>query len=343
MSYLRPTDELRPSPSLALVIPCYNEEPSLPALFARLHQLDLDLQASGRVRDGIEVILVDDGSTDQTWATIMGCSNGLKVTGLRLSRNHGHQRALLAGLLHAQTDVVISLDADLQDDPSVIPDMIDRYREGADIVYGVRASRANDTRFKRGSARAYYSALSRLGVELVPDHADFRLMSHKALRSLAEFGETNLFLRGLIPLLGHQTATVQYDRPARLAGESKYPLRKMLGLAIEGVTSLSVAPLRVITVTGFVIATLAFVYICYSIVVWAMGGTVIGWASTVVPIYFLGGAHLVALGVIGEYVGKIYKETKRRPRFIIDEIVVARGAAVPAGTTVPDSQTQVAR
>ena len=328
---IQSNSSLRPSPSLALVIPCHNEEQGLIALLERLLALNLELQASGRIRGAMDVIFVDDGSTDRTWSMILGCKNGLKITALRLSRNHGQQRALLAGLLHAQTDVVVSLDADLQDDPSVIPNMIDRYREGADIVYGVRASRAADTRFKRDSARAYYAILLWLGVELIPDHSEFRLMSHKALRSLAEFGETNLYLRGLIPQLGHQSAIVKYDRPARLAGESKYPVRTLVGLAIEGVTSLSVAPLRVITVTGFVIATLSFAYICYSVVVWAMGGTVVGWASTVVSIYFLGGAHLVALGVIGEYVGKIYKETKRRPRFIIDEIVVSSDNLIPDG------------
>ncbi|WP_068113033.1 glycosyltransferase family 2 protein [Tropicimonas marinistellae] len=327
MSYSLPAAEPRSNPSLALVIPCYNEQACIHALFAELEALEYRLLESDRIQGRMEVILIDDGSTDDTWPMIAAPSTHLHVTALRLSRNHGHQRALLAGLLHGESDVVVSLDADLQDDPSVIPQMIDGYLAGADIVYGVRRSRDADTPFKRRSAQLYYATLRRLGVELIPDHADYRLMSRKALRSLAEFGEANLYLRGLIPQLGFQTATVSYDRPEREAGESKYPLRKMISLAIEGVTSTSVAPLRIITVAGFVVALLAFLYILYSVCVWAIGGTVAGWASTVVAIYFLGGAHLVALGVIGEYVGKIYKETKRRPRYILDEVVTSHGAS----------------
>lgn len=313
-------------------MPCLNEEDVLPSLFSRLSVLEAELASSGRINGRLEVVCVDDGSVDRTWEMITSEHGTLRVRGVRLARNHGHQRALLAGLLQAQSDVVISMDADLQDDPAAIPEMIDRYQDGAEIVYGVRASRDSDTHFKRLTARAYYSLMSRLGVELVPDHADFRLMSRKALQSLAKFDEENLFLRGLVPLLGYRQDTVSYNRPARLAGESKYPLSKMLGLAIEGITSLSVAPLRIIVVTGFLIAAMAFGYIFHSILIWSMGGTVPGWTSIVVPIYFLGGAHLVALGIIGEYVGKIYKETKRRPRFIIDEVVnetATQGAGVP--------------
>lgn len=309
----------RRPPRLSIVVPCFNEAESLPALLDRLCRLDQSLCASGRIAAPLHLLLIDDGSTDTTWDTICA-ARAPEVTGLRLSRNHGHQRALLAGLMRADGDVIVSMDADLQDDPEAIPEMIDRYLEGAEIVFGVRGSRDTDTAFKRRTARAYYDVLRRLGVDLVPDHADFRLMSRKALEALAEFGESNLFLRGLVPQLGFSTAVVSYDRAARTAGESKYPLRKMLALGLEGITSFSIAPLRVITVAGFLIALVAFGILCRSVWVWFTGGTVVGWASTVVPIYFLGGAHLIALGVIGEYIGKIYHETKRRPRFIIDEI-----------------------
>ncbi|MBK5947533.1 glycosyltransferase [Rhodobacter veldkampii DSM 11550] len=311
----------RAAPSLSIVVPCFNEEAALPALLARLDRLVADLSAAGRVAGPVEVILVDDGSSDRTWQVICAASRAHRVTGLRLSRNHGHQRALLAGLMQASSDVVVSMDADLQDDPGVVAQMLDAYRDGAEIVYGVRKSRAADTAFKRFSARSYYWLMRKMGVDLLPDHADFRLISRKALRALGEFGETNLFLRGLIRQLGFASAVVGYDRAPRSAGESKYPLRKMLSFALEGVTSFSVQPLRLITGAGFFIAGLSFLYVCYSVLAWATGRTVPGWASTVLPIYLLGGLHLIALGVIGEYVGKIYQETKRRPRFIVDEIV----------------------
>lgn len=308
-------------PSLAFVIPCFNEEAALPALLPRLKVISDDLVASGRIRGEAVAILVDDGSRDATWEMICAARESQRVIGIRLSRNHGHQRALLAGLMQAEADVVISMDADLQDDPGAIPAMIDAYARGAEIVYGVRGAREADTAFKRRTAHAYYALLSRLGVDLVPDHADFRLMSRKALSALAQFEEANLFLRGMIPQLGFATETVTYDRGARSAGESKYSLRKMIALAVEGITSFSVRPLRIITLLGFAVASLALVFMVYSFVAWAMGATVTGWASTVMPMYLLGGAHLIALGVIGEYVGKIYQETKRRPRFIIDEVV----------------------
>jgi glycosyltransferase involved in cell wall biosynthesis len=303
------------------VVPCFNEEAALPALLARLDRLMTDLTDAGSVSDPVEVVLVDDGSSDRTWQVILAASRKHRVTGVRLSRNHGHQRALLAGLMHAGTDVVVSMDADLQDDPGVVAQMLDAYRNGAEIVYAVRKSRTADTAFKRFSARGYYWLMGKLGVDLLPDHADFRLISRKALRALGEFGETNLFLRGLIRQLGFTSAVVAYDRAPRSAGESKYPLRKMLTFALEGITSFSVKPLRLITGAGFFIAGLSFLYACYSILAWMMGETVPGWASTVLPIYLLGGLHLIALGIIGEYIGKIYQETKRRPRFIVDEIV----------------------
>lgn len=310
----------RPAPTLAIVIPCYNEEAVLPVLFARLEALAARLEAEGVIAGRLRLVLVDDGSSDATWSMIAAARDRQNVTGLRLSRNHGHQRALLAGLMSTDADAVISMDADLQDDPEAILPMLAAYRRGAEIVFGVRASRGTDTAFKRRTARAYYRLLSGLGVDLIPDHADFRLMSRKAVRALAEFGESNLFLRGLVPQLGFASEIVTYDRAARAAGESKYPLRKMLALAIEGVTSFSIKPLRLITLLGFAVASLAFLAILYTLASWVFGATLPGWTSTVLPIYFLGGAHLVALGVIGEYVGKIYQETKRRPRFIIEDV-----------------------
>ena len=317
------------APTLSIVVPCYNEEAALPLLLNRLKRLGRELRDSGRTSGALQIILVDDGSSDATWPMIKAAQVTHSVTGLRLSRNHGHQRALLAGLMAATTDIAVSMDADLQDNPDVVLKMVDAYMLGAEIVYGVRASRATDTAFKRITAQGYYRFMSILGVDLIPDHADFRLMSRKALEALGDFQETNLFLRGLVPQLGFASTTVKYDRAARSAGISKYPLVKMLGLAIEGVTSFSVKPLRIITWIGFAVAALSFAYAVYSLIMWTMGATIPGWASTVIPLYLLGGLHLIALGVIGEYVGKIYQESKRRPRFIIDELARAE----------PDQQT----
>lgn len=331
----KPVASRAATPTLAFVIPCFNEEEALPKLLARLGALSDELVASGRIRGAAQVLLVDDGSRDGTWAVIRAACESHNVCGLRLSRNHGHQRALLAGLMQAETDVVVSMDADLQDDPDAIPAMVDAYRRGAEIVFGVRRRRDADGAFKRSSARAYYRLLGWLGIDLVPDHADFRLMSRKALAALAGFEETNLFLRGLIPQLGFATETVLYDRPARSAGESKYPLRKMLALAVEGVTSFSIKPLRMITVLGFAVAGAAFVMMLWSLAAWAIGWTLSGWASTVLPIYLLGGTQLIGLGIVGEYIGKIYQETKRRPRFIIDETVTSAHEALGLAARSP--------
>ncbi len=311
---------LRPAPTLTLVIPCYNEEPVMPALLDRLDRLERDLAATGRISGAMRILMIDDGSTDGTWAAICAAGEGRAVTGLRLSCNSGHQTALLAGLMQADTDVVVSMDADLQDDPDAVGPMIDAWARGAEIVFGVRASRATDTGFKRRSARTYYRLLNWLGADIVPDHADYRLMSRKALTGLASFGERNLFLRGLVRKLGFRQEIVTYDRSPRVAGESKYPLGKMIALALEGITSLSVRPLRLISWAGFAVAAIAFAAGLWSVTAWALGIAVPGWASTVLPIYLLGGMHLVALGIIGEYVGKIYLETKARPRYLIDEL-----------------------
>ncbi|SMX43772.1 glycosyltransferase family 2 protein [Actibacterium lipolyticum] len=316
----------RAIPRLSIVVPCHNEELALPALFERLERLNEDLQAAKLISQNTEVVLVDDGSYDATWKMIETARTPLTVRGIKLSRNQGHQQALFAGLIHAGGDVVVSMDADLQDDPDAVIGMIRAYLKGADIVFGVRASRESDTWFKRASARTYYRILERLGVDLIPDHADFRLMSRKSIRALRSFEESNLFLRGLVRQLGFTTDVVTYDRSPRVAGESKYTLRKMISLGLEGVTSFSVKPLRMIVLFGFAVAAITFLYSLYSIYAWARGDTIPGWTSVVLPLSLLGGVHLIALGVIGEYVGKIYKETKRRPRFIVDEIVSAGDA-----------------
>ena len=314
----------RPAPGLSIVVPCHNEQGALPNLFRRLETLSADLLARGLTAAPLELVLVDDGSHDGTWQVITDAATTLPVTGIKLSRNHGHQYALFAGLMQAKSDAVVSMDADLQDDPTAIGPMIEAYMRGAEVVYGVRDRRDTDTWFKRHSARAYYAALERLGVDLIPDHADFRLMSSKALKALAQFGETNLFLRGLVRQLGFQNEVVFYDRAARVEGESKYTLRKMASLGVEGITSFSVRPLRLIVLFGFCVAALAFLFSLFSIIAWASGRTIPGWTSVVLPLSLLSGVHLIALGVIGEYVGKIYQETKRRPRFVIDEVVQAR-------------------
>jgi glycosyltransferase involved in cell wall biosynthesis len=267
------------------------------------------------------VYLVDDGSRDDTWQLIRaGAAEDPRIRGIKLSRNRGHQSALLAGLEAAQGDALISIDADLQDDLAVIEKMVDLHIAGVDIVYGVRESRKADGIFKRATAEFYYRILSRMGVQIVFNHADYRLMSRRAIKALMAYSEVNLFLRGIVPQLGYTTAIVTYDRKERFAGESKYPLRKMIGLAVDGVTSFSVVPLRLIAGLGFAISLFSLLMI-----VWVILGKILlhsvmpGWASSVIPIYLLGGIQLLSVGVIGEYVGKIYLETKRRPRYFVEE------------------------
>lgn len=320
----------RPAPTLAFVIPCYNEEAVLDELLSQLKPVIEGLQASGKISGAANIVLVDDGSSDKTWEMIeKAAASGAGVTGIKLASNHGHQPALLAGLMSAKEDVLISMDADLQDDVAAIPKMLDAYAEGNEIVFGVRINRDTDTRFKRMTAKAYYDALASMGVDIIPDHADFRLMSRKSVEALREFGEVNLFLRGLIRRLGFQSTIVHYERKARFAGETKYPLGKMLALAVEGVTSFSSRPLRYVTWIGFAIAILSFLFALWAIVAKFTGlASVPGWASLIVPVYMLGGIQLIALGVIGEYIGKLYLEAKGRPQFIIDEI--AQNAETPA-------------
>ena len=311
------------------MVPCYNEETVLPETARRLRALLDDLVSAGRIAAGSYACFVDDGSKDQTWATI----RGLQATagpfgGLKLSRNRGHQNALLAGLMAVEGDLVVSVDADLQDDLQAIHAMLDEAAAGADIVYGVRSARHADTALKRLTAQGYYRLLHRLGVDVVYDHADFRLMSRRAIEELREYGESNLFLRALVPQLGFQTAIVTYERTERFAGTSKYPLRKMLALAWDGVTSFSTGPLRLVTALGAITSVFAL-----ALTVWALAATVVfkatvpGWASVVIPVYLVCGVQLLSLGVIGEYVGKIYLETKRRPRFHVSETLLPRPAA----------------
>ncbi|MEL7343585.1 MAG: glycosyltransferase family 2 protein [Pseudomonadota bacterium] len=309
----------RPAPTIDIVVPCFNEEDVLPTLFERLSALQTELVSEQLICGQLRVILVDDGSCDATWKIIQEGDPRLLIHGLKLSRNQGHQIALVAGLESSQSDVAISMDADLQDDPRAAIQMVQAYCEGAEIVFGVRAARKSDRFVKRTAAQGFYRVLNWLGAETIPDHADYRLMSQRALDALGSYGESNLYLRGLVHQIGLKTAVVKYDRGCRAAGESKYNLGRMIALALDGITSFSVRPLRLITAFGIGVAALSFALIAYSLFVWARGDVLPGWTSTVLPIYFLGGVHLVALGVIGEYIGKIYTETKRRPRYIIDE------------------------
>ncbi len=309
---------------LYIVVPCYNEEEVLAETTKRLTDKLKRMSASGLVSPDSKILYVDDGSRDATWNLIQDFNkNNPYVMGVKLSRNRGHQNALLAGLMTAKDlcDCAISMDADLQDDIEILDQFIQEYKSGCDIVYGVRGNRDTDTAFKRSSAQGFYKMMKLFGVELVYNHADFRLMSKRALEKLAEFDEVNLFLRGIVPQIGYKTATVEYERGERFAGESKYPLKKMLAFAFDGVTSFSVKPIRMITVVGLIIFLVSLVILVYSLVVNALGNTVLGWTSIVMSVWLLGGLQLMAIGIIGEYVGKTYMETKRRPKYIIDQIL----------------------
>jgi len=311
---------------LYIVVPCYNEEEALPLTAARLRDKVQALVAAGRVAPDSRVCFVNDGSTDATWQVISSLhEQDVLFSGINLSRNRGHQNALLAGLMTVKDrcDVTVSMDADLQDDVDAIDAMLDKHAEGFDVVYGVRSSRHKDSVFKRSTAHFYYRLLHWLGVESVSNHADYRLMSRRALDGLAQFDEVNLFLRGMVPLVGFPSATVEYVRGERVAGQSKYPLRKMLAFAIEGVTSLSVRPIRFVTKLGMLILILAVVVAVVFVAQFVLGMTVPGWASTIVSIWALGGLQLFAIGIIGEYVGKIYLEAKSRPRYIIQDVLDA--------------------
>ncbi|MFT3906016.1 MAG: glycosyltransferase family 2 protein [Steroidobacteraceae bacterium] len=308
---------------LAIILPCYNEESVLPATISRLLALRSELVAEGLISGDSAITFVDDGSLDRTWSIIEAAAREEPALhGIKLSRNQGHQGALLAGLLSVPGDAVISIDADLQDDLGAIREMVLRHRAGAGIVYGVRAVRDSDTFFKRFSAEGYYRLMRALGVDLKFNHADYRLMSRAAIDALSQYGEVNLFLRGIVPQLGFPTADVFYARAERHAGKSKYPLRKMLSLAWNGLTSFSARPLRWITFFGVLVSVFSFAVGGWTLLnVLFLGGTVPGWASTVIPMYFLGGIQLLSIGIIGEYIAKIYLETKRRPRYIIERRV----------------------
>jgi glycosyltransferase involved in cell wall biosynthesis len=305
---------------LSIVVPCYNEQEVLPETARRLRVVLAQLVASGKIEPASHVIFVDDGSKDATWSLIEDESRAHPDTrGVKLSRNRGHQNALVAGLFHATGDIVISVDADLQDDLGAIERMVDAHTAGADVVYGVRKRRDTDTRFKRITAEGYYKLLGAMQVQVVFNHADYRLLSRRAIEALKQFGESNLFLRGIIPQLGFPSSIVYYDRAERFAGESKYPLRKMLAFAWEGITSFSAAPLRMITGLGLLISLASFLVTLWAVWVRLFSETAVpGWASTVVPVYLLGGVQLLCIGIIGEYLAKIYLEVKRRPRFFVE-------------------------
>lgn len=309
---------------LYIVVPCYNEEEVLPETSKRLKEKVNGLIAEGKISEKSRILFVNDGSKDRTWELISSLHQTDPIfSGVDLTRNRGHQNALLAGLMTAKDrcDMAISMDADLQDDVDAVDRMVEEYYAGSDIVYGVRSSRKKDTFFKRFTAEGFYRVMNWMGAETVFNHADYRLMSKRALEGLAEFKEVNLFLRGIVPMVGYRTGTVEYERGERFAGESKYPLKKMLAFAMEGITSLSTKPLKWITGLGFLIFLVSIAMLIYSIVRWAMGETILGWASVICSVWAIGGLILLSLGVIGEYIGKIYLETKARPRFLIREVL----------------------
>jgi glycosyltransferase involved in cell wall biosynthesis len=310
-------------PSLSIVLPCYNEEKVLPETLTRLTTLLNDLIDSNKIGKASKMYFVDDGSNDKTWELIDEFSqNNKQVRGIKLSCNRGHQNALLAGLLNAGGDAIISIDADLQDDILIIEKMVDEYIAGSDVVYGVRKSRSTDTFFKRCTAESYYKLIQLMGVDIVFNHADYRLLSRRAINALKSYGEVNLFLRGVIPTLGFRCTQVEYDRCQRFAGESKYPISKMLSLAVDGITSFSVTPLRVIALMGLLVFIGTLFMSAWVLWTKFVSNTGIpGWASSVLPIYFIGGIQLLSIGVLGEYVAKTYMETKKRPRFIIEKII----------------------
>ena len=310
------------APILYIVIPCYNEEQVLPVTAPMFLRKISDLSAAGKISPDSRILFVDDGSKDSTWDIISNLAKtDAHYMGIRQSRNRGHQNAVLAGLMEAKDrcDITISIDCDGQDDVNAMDAMVEEYLNGCDIVYGVRSKRTTDTFFKRFTAESYYKLLKSMGVDAVYNHADYRLVSAKALAAFAEFKEVNLFLRGMFPLVGFKSTCVYYERQERLAGRSHYPLSKMLHLAFEGITSLSVKPLHIITGLGIGIAGLSFLGVLWSLIVALTGNSVPGWASTMCIVCFIGGIQLVCLGVIGEYVGKIYMEVKGRPRYIISD------------------------
>lgn len=312
---------------LYIVVPCYNEQDVLLDTATRLRKKLLSLIGAQKVSDNSKIVFVNDGSADSTWNLICHLYEQDKIfLGIDLSRNRGHQNALLAGLMTAKeyADVVISIDADLQDDIDTMDEMLDKYYAGCDIVYGVRNSRRSDSLFKRASAVGYYRLMSLIGVEMIFNHADYRLMSRRAIEALSQFKEVNLFLRGIVPMIGYKSDKVYYERTKRLAGKSKYSVCKMLSLAFQGITSLSIKPIRMITVLGVAIFLLSIVMLVYILIRFFGGYTVTGWSSLIVSLWAIGGLVMLSIGIVGEYIGKIYLETKGRPKFIIKEFLKDR-------------------
>lgn len=309
------------SPVLSIVVPCYNEQEVFYFCLNELSSRIDDMIQKGKIDKQSHIVFIDDGSKDETWNLIE--TSSIKhsfVKGIKLSRNKGHQTALMAGLSTCtDSDISVSIDADLQDDSSVIEKMVDEYRAGYDIVYGVRSDRTSDTYFKKFSAELFYKLMFLMGVNQVSNHADFRLLSKRALNSLLQYKEQNLYIRGLIPLIGYPSTKVFYSRSERAAGESKYPLKKMLSLALEGITSFSITPLRIVSALGFSISILSSMGVLYTLIQYTLGHTVSGWASVILAILFIGGVQMLCLGIIGEYVGKIYIESKNRPKYFIEK------------------------
>lgn len=310
-------------PSLAIVVPCYNEEEMLPKTLETLLGLRDSLIAKKKITTASKIYLVDDGSKDATWPLLNESAHkNSALVAIKLSRNKGHQNALYAGLCTTTEDITVSIDADLQDDPQNIEAMVDEYLKGSDVVYGVRSARTSDTFFKRFTAEGYYHVMKKMGVDLVFNHADFRLLSRRALNALQEYDESNLFLRGIVREVGFKSSVVKYERQAREAGESKYPLKKMLSFAWKGITAFSTAPLRMITVLGLVSGVASF-----SLILWVLAvrlftvDAVPGWASVLLPLLFIGSVQLICLGIIGEYMSKIYEEVKRRPKYHISDVI----------------------
>lgn len=309
---------------LYLVIPCYNEEEVISETAKRLKIKMESLIENQMISHKSKVVFVNDGSKDKTWELIKNFHEQDSLfSGLNLSRNRGHQNALLAGLMTAKdyADMVISMDADLQDDINAMDEMIEKFHQGCDIVYGVRSKRETDTFFKRFTAESFYKLMNSMGANTVYNHADYRLMSKRALEALSNFTEVNLFLRGIVPMIGFKTGVVTYERNERFAGESKYPLKKMFSFAFEGITSLSIKPIRMITFTGLVVFLISVAMLIYTLTQHFTGRTIIGWASVMVSVWAIGGLLMLAIGIVGEYIGKIYMETKARPRYFIDEFI----------------------
>ncbi len=309
------------APTLAIIVPCYNEESALPHSAPKILEVLKDMVSDGLISPESYIQFIDDGSTDGTWEFLKSLrgTNGERVRAIKLSRNFGHQNALLCGLLECDYDIAVTIDADLQDPPDVIQSMVEKYHEGYQVVFGVRKDRSVDSPLKRYSAELFYWIMEKLGTRVVRNHADFRLISRKVRDVLVKMEEVNLFLRGMVPYIGFPSTVVEYERAKRVAGKTKYPFRRMLSFAWEGITSFSVVPLRVITVIGFLIFIASLIMSLWAVAVKISGRSITGWLSVVLPMYIIGGLNLFFIGILGEYIGKIYMETKRRPRYIVEE------------------------